>query len=345
MFYWGGVKDSLISLTTATTDITTLLFVFWIWLGQIGVCIFIVCSAWFLVDSKKAKFKKILSMWIDVFIISVGYMLLMKYVYPEIPLKLCFTQLFPFTFGEKKGNWFISCYLLYYLIHPILNRVLSGFTKKQHFISCVFLTVIWGCAPLLIRDLYYYSSLMGFVLIHFIVDYVKRYGVNFSINRNLNIKLAVVSTICIILCMLLINFIGLRISFIYDKMFSMILFSNPLIILLAVSLFNLFNSNIFYSKAVNYISGCTLLIYVIHENYLLRMYAKAQLFEWIYVNFGYDHIVAWCVLLTLISFLGALLVAWLYKHSLGIVVEKISDYVGKKLPGDSFTLKSSNAKA
>lgn len=59
-----------INLKMTTSDIKFFISALFICLGQWGNAVFIVCSAWFLLDSKKVKWKKAINMIMDTFVIS-----------------------------------------------------------------------------------------------------------------------------------------------------------------------------------------------------------------------------------------------------------------------------------
>ncbi len=82
--------------------------------GQIGNCIFICCSAYFLLDSKTLNAKKIYHIATDTFFISIFIMLFyVIWGYP-LPFQKIIISIFPITFNN---NWFIGCYILYYILH------------------------------------------------------------------------------------------------------------------------------------------------------------------------------------------------------------------------------------
>lgn len=119
--------------TTATTDISKLIVLIFRYLGPLGNAIFFICSAWFLIDNNKVNGKKILKMILEIWTISVIIccsVLIMRR--GNVSFKLLIKQFFPTTFSN---NWFMTCYLLLYPIHGILNKALSQLTQKN---CCVF---------------------------------------------------------------------------------------------------------------------------------------------------------------------------------------------------------------
>ena len=121
--------DYVINIENATTDPSILGLVFLRYLGQIGNNIFFVCSAWFLLDSKKVNVKKWFFMLTEVWTISVAILLIVEILRKgAVSPKLVIASIFPTTFGN---NWYMTCYLLFYLIHPALNKIIHSFSKQQ----------------------------------------------------------------------------------------------------------------------------------------------------------------------------------------------------------------------
>lgn len=106
---------------------------------------------------------------------------------------------------------------------------------------------------------------------------------------------------------------------------------SPFLLLTAVSLFNLFNEKKFINKTVNYLSNLSLLIYIIHENYLLRRYVRPEIWKYIYEKIGYDYVVLIDLAYAIILFMSAILIAYLYKISLQNLIHKISDKLHERL--------------
>ncbi len=64
-------QDYVLKLTTATTSIQQIICTILRYGGSLGNNIFFVCSAWFLLDSKRADKKKWISMFSDIWFISL----------------------------------------------------------------------------------------------------------------------------------------------------------------------------------------------------------------------------------------------------------------------------------
>ena len=64
-------------------------------------------------------------------------------------------------------------------------------------------------------------------------------------------------------------------------------------------------------KIINYISGLSMFVYLFHENYLFRSYTRPAIWQYLYMNYGYAHVV--------------ILVSIIYKETLYRFVVKASN--------------------
>ena len=100
------VNDYVLNIYSATTDVKTLFLAFLRFSGNLGNTIFFVCSAWFLLDSRRASKKKIFNMILDVWLVSV---IILSVVYfmrgGNVSAELIIKSFLPTTFGN---NWNIT---------------------------------------------------------------------------------------------------------------------------------------------------------------------------------------------------------------------------------------------
>lgn len=108
---------------------------------------------------------------------------------------------------------------------------------------------------------------------------------------------------------------------------------SPFLILAAIGLCNIAVSLKFKSRAVNTISGLSLIIYIIHENPLMGTYVRPYIIGIIYEKVGYTHVVLWVLALAAVIFLCTAAVSMLYKVCLQKFVYKISDKIYSLLRG------------
>lgn len=152
------------NLNNTGWSIDHIIFTLFRWCGQIGDTLFIAVSAWFLCDSKQIKANKPIRMILDSWILSIigliAAICCMTPLFSEIV-----KAFFPVRFNL---NWFVGCYIIYYLIHPLLNKAVEGMNKKetrQDFICCVFRRRDFRTSLLLLESGWLYlHSLFCFIL-------------------------------------------------------------------------------------------------------------------------------------------------------------------------------------
>lgn len=320
----GSLKE-IIDINRATSNVQYFIVALLHNLGQIGNVIFIISSAWFLVDSTKVKSNKIIGMVTSCFVISVVFLLLGILMGYDFPITFVIRNLMPITFS---CNWFVTCYLLLYLIHPLLNIIIRSVTQTKLLqINMCFGIFYFGLGFLMKNNLFYFSNIIGFIGIYFLVAYVKLYLRNLSSNirkQGLFLFIGIVGWLVLMICT---NVIGLRVEMFSDWMMRWNTFMNPFFILIAFSMFHIFRSFELQNRFINYVSGLSLLIYIIHCNRVIRDYVRYDIFEHIYEQYTFEHILLWVLLYSLVSFILAFILAALYKAT----IEKVAMRIGQKV--------------
>lgn len=114
-----------------------------------------------------------------------------------------------------------------------------------------------------------------------------------SCNIKINIILFAGGLLGNTLTVILTNILGLHFEIFRDQLLKWNIRTNPFIILSAIAAFNIMRQLRFKNAIVNGISAYSLLIYIIHENLLVRTYFKPYIWHYIYNKFGYEHVIAW----------------------------------------------------
>ncbi len=308
-------------LGLATNSVQRLLIVFMKYGGQIGNALFLIPSVWFLSDSTKVDAKKVISLVIDGWIISVGSLLGFSLLGVDVPVKVMIRQFFPLLFNAA---WFLCCYICYYLIHPFINKLTASMSQKNLLYCAGTMAVIYCGVNTLVNGTYYSTDLVSFIAIHIIVTYIKRYLPDMCKNVRLNICGLVASGVCLIALVLFTNYLGLRISFFSHQLTKWNTFKNPLILIFTMCAFNLANRKTSYNRVVNYISSMSLLIYIIHCNRIVIDYVMDDLFHWIYEHYTYSHELVWVLLVGVGMCVYGTVVSLIYKETIQRLTRKIS---------------------
>lgn len=317
--------QGIIDISMATRNIQQIVAVIFAYLGQIGNAVFIVCSAWFLVDDNTFKLSKAISIILDCFVISVlmlGLFLMLGY---EISTKMIIRQFMPTILGT---NWFVTTYLLLYAIHPYLNKVLHGTNQKEHFCINLALFVFYCIGAMLKDSLLYFNKLLGFVVLYFFVAYMKKYMKWYTGSKKANVVTLALGITILALMVLLTNYLGLYVPFLRNKVTMWCKFWNPAIIALAISAFNLASGKVFVNKTINYISSLSLLVLCFHANPFMLLYFRYDFFSYIFVNFSYESFVAWMLLFATCLMIFGFLMSLVYKNTIQRVTSKLGRELG-----------------
>lgn len=306
--------DYVMNLSMATTSVQQFILTLLRYNGALGNTIFFVCSAWFLLDSDGVSKKKILQIAMDVWVISATIMIVVCLLRGgNLGLKTMIIQLFPVTF---ETNWYVTCYLMFYPLHPFLNWVIRKMAQKTLLRTTLVLLFLYVCVNYIISGHFFPSNIILWISIYFAIAYMKHYLVDLSNNVKANLLLLGLGFAGNTGIVLLTNILGLRIGAFSGWLLKWSVNCSPFLILMAVSMLNIAKNVYFQNKVVNYISGLSLLIYLFHENQLLRNYYRPLLWDYVYNRFGYDYVLVWALVLAAIVFLFGLAASVLYKATL-----------------------------
>ena len=323
-----GDETVYVNLNNTGWSLSHIIFTFFRWCWQIGDTLFIVVSAWFLCDNIELKVNKPVRMILDSWIISImGLIVALCWMKPQASEII--RSFMPVRFSL---NWFVGCYVMYYLIHPMLNNATEKMSQNAMKKFVLVLFIVYSIMGL-IGQAYYYTNLVGFMCIHYFVTYYKKYMM-LEKRYSRDVKVIAVSIIVILLWILAINVV----SRYTGKFSSMNLFGgtfmNPLIILIGFAALNIAVTRApRYSKLINSMTKFSLLIYLFHANYFWLTYGKYAWLSWL-SNRGLPLLAAVC--LTILCYVVAtpvlsLVYTKIFDYGLNIVSDKISGYINREI--------------
>ncbi len=284
--------------------------------GQIGNIIFIICSSYFLQDSKKTKKEKAINILLDSCFISIiifcgflagGY---------QFTFGQAIKQILPDLFSNV---WFVPVYVLFYILHPLLNFAIDNLNKKSH-LTVVVVIFLFYSFPKFFLDISANSCrVLDFVIVYFVVAYVKKYCQDFNKNVKKNL-----------ICFFVFGGLFLILSVLNNLVHICNLSSwyCPILIPALIFLFNLFNSMKFKNKVINNLSSCSLFVYCIHENILLRRNLRPVFLNLLFESTANLYLM-WIVVCAILIFLVSMALSLLYKYT----VHKVSFVLSKKVAG------------
>ena len=270
-------------------------------LGEVGNALFVICSSYFLADSKGAKPEKAIKILLDSMSISVFIFICMTIAGYRFSNWEIVWQFLP---DIKKNVWFVPDYVMFYLLHPIINYVLNKTDKKQH----VALIVATICIDVFLKLLSYSTPLVEFIAIFVIVSYLKKHQPEFCNDKKTNLIIFFVSLSVYIAWMVTIVILKMP-----DWMMLWFLYA-PTTLPWTICMFNLFRMLKIKSKTINYLSSCSLFVYCIHENILLRTFIRPKYYDFV-LGISYDLYPVWILLCFVGMFIGSFLLSIAYKET------------------------------
>lgn len=296
--------------------------------GELGVNCFVLISGYFLSKSKSMfKLKKVLLFSLQVlFYMVLSQVILFAVKSPDSNIFSFRSYAFPLLTNRF---WFISAYVILYIISPYLNIVIDSINKKQFQFLLLSQIIIWSVFPTIAygaidknpESSSLYSRFIWLVVVYIIGAYIRKYDLIFlnSVKRCLILFLSVLSIL--ILYIVCCNFEILP-AFVSNK-YSSVYFATPnsiIELLLSVSLFGVFSYIKVPNKSViNYIASCTLGVYMLHDGELYK-------FIWydIFKNANYSN--SHLLILHILSAVLIILMAGIITESIRKPIEK---FVGK----------------
>ena len=262
---------------------------FW-FLGELGVNLFILITGYFLINSK-FSFKKLIKLIIEVnfyYLITLFVSLTfgnsieggIVALFPNF--KTTFLRFFAVIFNRY---WFITAYILIYILSPYLNKFIKSLTKNEHKKLLIIILTIWSIIPTFFgifnnntESLLYYNRFIWLIILYFLGAYIKLYSLKlFNKNKiKRSIMISLISFATMILGVIIIYHfkdIFLKIGIKQEAYFWQPN-SIPMIIL-SIAIFELFlNFKIKNNKLINLLASTTLGIYMLHDGPLANILWK-----------------------------------------------------------------------
>lgn len=125
-----GYDDYFINLQLPTSNISILILSILRHSGHLGNSIFFLSSAWFLLDSKKTNFKKILKMMGDIWVFSILILIPSLIISGgNIKLQFILRSFFPTI---SFNNWYATTYIIFCFFYPFFNKIINSVSFKKH---------------------------------------------------------------------------------------------------------------------------------------------------------------------------------------------------------------------
>ena len=235
------------------------------WAGKTGINCFVLITGYFMCTSHitKKKFVKILAE--RYFYAIVLWCIFFFTRYEAFSTKDFLKMLFPFfTVADN----FTSCFLLFYLLIPFLNKLIHALTEKEHFGLMMWYIGVYVFLPSFAKANVVFNYVTWFSILFIIASYIRLYPKDWFVNIKITGMLMTVSLILswasVAVLATLSRMVGKNIGISYFFVSD----SNKILALATgVSAFLFFkNIKIGYSKIINTIAASTFGVLLIHAN-------------------------------------------------------------------------------
>lgn len=243
----------------------------WSMLGTVGVNLFVLISGYFGIYSC-FKVKKIIKLEVQTLFFSILCMLcLARGNLIQLSITDIIKNMFPNVFNQW---WFITAYIVLYLLSPYINRLLLLLNKRE-FLSLIFLILIMWCVipslSLQISSAFNWSPQIWMISMYVMGAYIRRFP--FQIKRGISLGLIMTMFSIGLICFPIALVEALHLDFInIDRLIAHIRISNSIpVVWSSLSIFTLFKELRLHSnKAINYVAGSAFSVYLLQENIFFR---------------------------------------------------------------------------
>ena len=317
------MSDRII-FTNPSNDIMMIVLQFIKYFGQFGNIIFFTCSSWFLIDKKTFRKNRVFELMLTNWFVSVLWFIVLYFCKEEIEPLLAFKSFFPNLYGTY---WYVSTYILFYLLCPYLNIIINGLNQKSHLKINIVLFIMYSVINNILPAAFKRAELIMFIVVYFYTTYIKKYMPNFTKNIKLNVLLLISSLICIFVYLVLLNYIGMKTYILDDKMLRLNTMTNTFVFIFGISAFNIFNNMDFHNKFINRLGSLSLLIYLIHNNYLFSNITRFRIGFIILRRFGRNTVILQIFIRAIIVLVLVAVIALIFDFIFGKPIKKVADYL------------------
>ena len=297
--------------------------------------LFVILSGYFL-SMSVFKIRKIVDLWVQVFFYSaIIYFILALFGLAEFSMKTMYFSLFPVY---SKQYWFFSCYLMLYLVFPLINKIIATLEKTKYstvlFIGFIMFSVLESIS-IISKDPFLLGSgksLTWFIYLYLVGAYIRLHGFEVVKKKRwlaiISLSMIIMTTLSYFVLDILITQVGIS-HIEADKLIKL----NSITVYPASVLMFLIFKKIELNKEwlINllvFLSPLTFGVYLIHDHNNLRVvlwnlicpeqYASSW-FIWCYLIMVVPVIYASCALL---EYIRKKLFSILKINQLGIQIEK-----------------------
>ena len=239
--------------------------------GKVGIALFFIISAWFVVDKTPSLRLSCRKVWILERELLFWSLCLGAVTLYKVPEERTIESLWKILFPLSRNTWwYATSYAIFLFLSPFLVRGLRALGKKYHGQCCLAMGFLWGVLTLIPNsNLEISLNSMGFIYVFVLIAYYKWNMRPFQTATAWEMFL--ISIIVILLWNVIVSFATVGHSDrIYEYLLCLEREWSVLSLALSFGLFLLFCRLHFQSRIVNSCAASTFGIYLITEHYYVR---------------------------------------------------------------------------
>ncbi len=234
------------------------------WGGKTGINCFILVTGYYMCTSKITLKKYIKLLSERYFYAIVFFFIFLVTGYMTFSIKDFLKVLIPF-FNISDG--FVSCFLLFYLLIPFLNKLIKVLNEKEHAILLLILLFIYTILPSFMKATVTFNYVTWFCVLYFIASFLRLYSKKWMENTRLWAALTIISLLLSWTSVVLFAYIGKIIKNTEITYFLVSDSNKVLALTTGITAFMLFkNIKLKQHKWINLIASSTFGVLLIHAN-------------------------------------------------------------------------------
>lgn len=295
----------------------------------VSVNCYIMISGWVLVGKEERTKGRIGSIWFKTFFYSALIGTICFFVLPEVKRMTLVQSWLPVI---SNSYWFVTNYLILYILFPYINKLLAVLDKKQFQKLLVFSVLIFSIWPNVFPffetvDESRGYSIVWFILMYMTGAYLKLYGAECK-KKYLYIAGYLGCSLFTFASLLVLGYLGEKISFFKYYTYSFYAYNSISVFGASVCLFMAFlkvgqavHEKNKFSAGILFFSGVTFDVYLIHEQVILRDYLWTKLIPVDKLaNIGL--FIPAVLLITLVVFILCCFIGKIYEYCFKIIRER-----------------------
>ncbi|MDR1697580.1 MAG: acyltransferase [Erysipelotrichaceae bacterium] len=273
------------------------------------LCVFIIISGYFLVDSK-FKMKKLVRYLVQICLIPFIIALVMFLFHNNYNIEIKDVFMSAVNIQEY---WFPFTYLLICAGYPLINYFIRKM-RERSFLIVIGVTLIINIIFTITRIniTWVFCNAIWALQLYLIGAYLKKYPRKAFEKRLLWF---IISTSLLLIVLVIFIFTRYNLN---ESRFDLI----P--VLIAVPIFVLFKNFKFHNKYLNILATTVFTVYLVHDNIYLRQWLWGEVFV-LELYFNSYHIIWFSLVAALTVYLGGIILGLIYHYTVDLLFQKVLD--------------------